>query len=146
MIEGGLGQRGGLEKRCEQREKEAVKEEVWGEGKSASGWEILFLKALPHKEDAWTVWPSDSQRESTRRRTSIFISPHVRAIRTNRPKPATRKFLLGRDMGGVTPGGCKTYGGRKTYQRTRCPENFWTPPKELLLCSVVDFCTGKTEH
>ena len=48
---------------------------------------------------------------------------------------------LGRDMGG-----CKTYGGWKTYQRTRSPENFWTPPKELLVCSVVDFCTGKTEH
>ena len=48
---------------------------------------------------------------------------------------------LGRDMGG-----CKTYGGRKTYQRTRSPENFWTPPKELLVCSVVDSCTGKTEH
>ena len=50
-------------------------------------------------------------------------------------------FVLGRDMGG-----CKTYGGRKTYQRTRSPENFWTPPKELLVCSAVDFCTGKTEH
>ena len=48
---------------------------------------------------------------------------------------------LGRDMGG-----CKTYGGRKTYQRTRSPENFWTPPKELLVCSVVDFCMGKAEH
>ena len=47
---------------------------------------------------------------------------------------------LGRDMGG-----CKTYGGWKTYQRTRSPENFWTPPKELLVCSVVVFCTGKTE-
>ena len=22
------------------------------------------------------------------------------------------------------------YGGRKTYQRTRSPENFWTPPKD----------------
>ena len=43
-------------------------------------------------------------------------------------------------------GGCKTYGGRKTYQRTRSPENFWSPPKELLVCSVVDFCIGKTEH
>ena len=43
-------------------------------------------------------------------------------------------------------GGCKTYGGRKTYHRTRSPENFWTPPKELLVYSVVDFCTGKTEH
>ena len=41
-------------------------------------------------------------------------------------------------------GGCKTYGGRKTYQRKRSPENFWTPPKELLVCSVVDFCTGKS--
>ena len=49
--------------------------------------------------------------------------------------------VLGRDMRG-----CKTYGGRKTYQRTRSPENFWTPPKELLVCSVVDFCTGKTER
>ena len=38
---------------------------------------------------------------------------------------------LGRDMGG-----CKTYGGWKTYQRTRSPENFWTPPKRAagLLC------------
>ena len=45
---------------------------------------------------------------------------------------------LGRDMGG-----CKTYGGRKTYQRTRSPENFWTPPKERLVCSVVAFCTRK---
>ena len=50
---------------------------------------------------------------------------------------------LGRDMGG-----CKTYGGRKTspekrHQRMRSPENFWTPPKELLVCSVVEFCTGK---
>ena len=47
-------------------------------------------------------------------------------------------LYLGGDMGR-----CKTYGGRKTYQRTRSPENFWTPPKELLVCSVVDFCTGK---
>ena len=45
---------------------------------------------------------------------------------------------LGRDMGG-----CKTYGGRKTYQRTRSPENFWTPPKKLLVCSVVDFVQEK---
>ena len=43
-------------------------------------------------------------------------------------------------------GGVQTYGGRKTYQRTRSPENFWTLRKELLVCSVVDFCTGKTEH
>ena len=50
-------------------------------------------------------------------------------------------WSLGCDMGG-----CKTYGGRKTYQRTRSPENCWTPPKELLVCSVVDFCTGKTWH
>ena len=42
-------------------------------------------------------------------------------------------------------GGCKTYRGRKTYQRTRSPEKFWTPPKEPLVCSVVDSCTGKTE-
>ena len=27
--------------------------------------------------------------------------------------------------------GCKTYGGRKTYQTTRSPENFWTPPKSF---------------
>ena len=26
-------------------------------------------------------------------------------------------------------GGCKTYGGRKTHQRTRSPEIFWTPQK-----------------
>ena len=38
---------------------------------------------------------------------------------------------LGRDMGG-----CKTYGGRKTYQRTRPPEKCWTPPKELLLSAL----------
>ena len=42
---------------------------------------------------------------------------------------------LGRDMGG-----CKTYGGRKTYQRTRSPEHFGTPPKELREI----YCTGKT--
>ena len=30
-------------------------------------------------------------------------------------------------------------GGGGTYQRTRSPENFWTPPKELLVCSVGDF-------
>ena len=38
---------------------------------------------------------------------------------------------LGRDMGG-----CKTYGGRKTYQRTRSPENFLNPSKRAprLLC------------
>ena len=36
---------------------------------------------------------------------------------------------LGHDMGG-----CKTY--RKTYQRTRPPEKFWTPPKELLVWGV----------
>ena len=43
-------------------------------------------------------------------------------------------------------GECKTYGGKKTCQRTRSPENFWAPPKELLVYSVVDFCTGKTEY
>ena len=33
-------------------------------------------------------------------------------------------------------GGCKTYGGRKTYQRTRSPESSWSPPKRAfgLLC------------
>ena len=43
-------------------------------------------------------------------------------------------------------GGCKTYGGRKTYQRTRPPEKFWTPPKELLVCSVQKFVQEKTER
>ena len=38
------------------------------------------------------------------------------------------------------------WGGGKRTRRTRSPENFWIPPKELLFCSVVDFCTGKTEH
>ena len=47
---------------------------------------------------------------------------------------------LGRDMGGAKRMG----GGNRT--RTRSPENVWTPPKELLVCSVVDFCTGKTQH
>ena len=37
-------------------------------------------------------------------------------------------------------------GGRKTYQRTRPPEKFWTPAKQLLVCSVVDSCRGKTEQ
>ena len=52
-------------------------------------------------------------------------------------KNPTARNRLGRDMGE-----CKTYGGRKT----RSPENFWTPPKELLVCSFVDFYTAKTEH
>ena len=30
--------------------------------------------------------------------------------------------------------------GGKTYRGTRSPEKFWTPPKELLVCSVADFC------
>ena len=55
-----------------------------------------------------------------------------------RQRMSVNTLLLGCDMGG-----CKTYGGRKTYQRTRSPENFWTPPKELLVYSVVDFRTGK---
>ena len=50
--------------------------------------------------------------------------------------------MLGHDMGG-----CKTYGGRQTYQRTRPPEKFWTPlQKSFWSASVVDFCTGKTEQ
>ena len=40
----------------------------------------------------------------------------------------------------------ETYGGRTTYQRTRPPQKIWTPPKEPLVCSIVDFCTGKTEQ
>ena len=48
---------------------------------------------------------------------------------------------LGHDMGG-----CKTYAGRKTYRRTRPPEKFSTPPKELLVCSVVDFVQETTEQ
>ena len=43
--------------------------------------------------------------------------------------------LLGHDMGG-----CKTYGVKKTHP----PEYFWTPPKELLICSVVDSLQEKT--
>ena len=39
--------------------------------------------------------------------------------------------------------GVQNVWGRKTYQRTRPPDKFWTPPKELLVCSVVDFCTWK---
>ena len=39
-------------------------------------------------------------------------------------------------------GGAKRMGGVK---RTR-ERAFWTPPKDLLVCLVVDFCTGKTEH
>ena len=38
---------------------------------------------------------------------------------------AAESQLLGHDMGG-----CKTYGGRKTYQRTRPPEKFWTLQKK----------------
>ena len=51
---------------------------------------------------------------------------------------ANRHFHLGRALGG-----CKTYGGRKTYQRTRSPENFWSLPKELLFCFVMDFLYRK---
>ena len=36
-------------------------------------------------------------------------------------------------------------GGKRTRERA-LPKIVWTPPKELLVCSVVDFCTGKTEH
>ena len=41
-------------------------------------------------------------------------------------------------------GGAKRMGGMTTYQRTRSPENFWTPPKELLVCSVGGFLYWKT--
>ena len=36
--------------------------------------------------------------------------------------------------------------GRKTCQRTRPPEKFWTPPKKLLVCSVVDFVQEKQSN
>ena len=47
-------------------------------------------------------------------------------------------WVLGRSL-------CKTYGGGNVPERT-LPKNFWTPPTELLVCSVVDFSTGKTEQ
>ena len=37
-------------------------------------------------------------------------------------------------------------GGGKRARERALPKLFWTPPKELLVCSVVAFCTRKTEH
>ena len=35
---------------------------------------------------------------------------------------------------------------RKRTRERALPKIFWTPPKEFLVCSVVDICTGKTDH
>ena len=42
-------------------------------------------------------------------------------------------------------GGAKRMGEEDVPEK-RSPENFGPLQKELLVCSVVDFCTGKTEH
>ena len=42
-------------------------------------------------------------------------------------------------------GGAKRMGGGKPTRERALPEKFWTPPKKLLVCSVVDFCTGKKQ-
>ena len=55
-------------------------------------------------------------------------------------------YFLSQTFGPWYGGRVQNVWGRKTYQRTRSPENFWTPPTELLFCSVLDFCTVKTEH
>ena len=72
------------------------------------------------------------------KKNSVFFFPKRESIRANRP---TKVHIWA-----VIWGGAKRMGGGKTYQRTRSPENFWAPPKELLVRSVVDFCTGKTER
>ena len=47
-------------------------------------------------------------------------------------------------MGGG--GGSKTYlGGKRTRERT-LQIDFWAPPKELLVCSVLGLCKGRTEQ
>ena len=52
------------------------------------------------------------------------------------------KVVWGNDMGG---GAKRMGGGKRTRERT-LPKISWTHPKGLLVCSVVDFCTGKTEQ
>ena len=52
-----------------------------------------------------------------------------------------REGYLGHDMGG-----CKTYGGEENVPENALSRKFWTPQKELLVCSVIDSCRGKTEH
>ena len=95
-----------------------------------------------YRSDFWRffakIWPEKTTSRDgcvllTKERQSSW--QETEQAKTENMKSEVDTFL-GRDMGG-----CKTYGGGKTYQRTRSPENFWTPPKELLVCSVVDFCT-----
>ena len=58
----------------------------------------------------------------------------------------SNRFAPSQPWAMIWGGGCKTYGGRKTYQTTRPPDNFSGPPKELLVCWVLDFCTGKQSN
>ena len=46
----------------------------------------------------------------------------------------------------VILGGAKRMGGGKRTREYALPKIFWTPSKELLVCSVMVFCYKKTEH
>ena len=43
-------------------------------------------------------------------------------------------------------GGVQNAWGEEHVPENTLSRKFWTPPKELLVCSVMDSCTGKTEH
>ena len=74
-----------------------------------------------------------------RKRTSNLFQHELLA---SAPKPP---IWASRICWAVIWGGAKRM-GEETHRTTHPPEKFRTPPKELLVCSVIDFCTGKTEQ
>ena len=94
---------------------------------------MFFGHWVPRIAHKCVTWPPDWETAA-----SPEGSPAKRICYVATPADS-RCEELGHDIGGGKRMG-------ETYQRTRSAENFWTPPKELLVCSVVEFCTGKTEQ
>ena len=71
-----------------------------------------------------------------------FLSQYFCILSKVCPLLLFQKVLLGCDMGGG--GVAKRMGGGKSTRERDLPKMFWTPPNELLVCSVVRKCTCYT--
>ena len=96
----------------------------------------------------WRVFKCNLTKSNTKTIASKILRVHLRVSR------CTLTLSCGRGHGwesrppswAMIWGGAKRMGGGKRTRQRPPPENFWTPPKELLERWVLEFCTRKQSN
>ena len=136
------------------RERERSRE-TWRDKETDGGMRRQIEREREREPDRQTDRDRDRERESierggvsetqteTRPITETSGSPEIQAYRAKERKRYKMDWSTLANTWAVIWGGAKRMGEEENVPEN---DNFWTPPKELLVCSVVDFCTGKTKH